>query len=221
MMMKLACRPSAAVVPLAGTARLFGCLALVLSAALIFGRPAEAIVINIDPGNVGESFIDRSFDLDDFDGQSADGSTLTVDFVFNPKRLAATAGEIDARLQLNWSDRVSFPFGSGDGFLLDENGNAILTSSSDLIASPVPTTTIRGFDFENPDIVFSGIRFSLTLPDSPDAEVVSAFLRLNGEIFDTTFTVRGPRQLPEPASLALFGLGLAGLAVALRRRRSF
>ena len=40
----------------------FGSLALALSAALIFGRPAQAIVINIDPGNVGDSFVDRSFD---------------------------------------------------------------------------------------------------------------------------------------------------------------
>ena len=59
----------------AGPARLFGFLALALSAALIFSRPAEAIVINIDPGNVGDSFIDRSFNLDDFDGRSADGIT--------------------------------------------------------------------------------------------------------------------------------------------------
>lgn len=208
-----------AVAPLAGTARLVGFLALALSAALVFGRPAEAIVINIDPGNVGDSFIDRSFDLNDFDGQSADGSTLTVDFVFSPKRLAANAGEFNARLQLNWSDRVSFPFGSGDGFLLDENGNAILTSSSALDASPDPTTTIRSFGFENPDAVFSGIRFSLTLPDTVGAEVVSAFFQLNGEIFDTTFTVRGPQQLPEPATLALIGFGLAGLGLALRRRK--
>ena len=38
-------------------------LALALSAALIFGRPAQAIIINIDPGNIGDSFIDRSFAL--------------------------------------------------------------------------------------------------------------------------------------------------------------
>lgn len=218
--MTLAVRLPGAAGPLAGPARLFGVLALALSATLIFGRPAEAIVINIDPGNVGDSFIDRSFDLDDFDGQSADGSVLTVDFVFSPKRLAASAGAVDARLQLNWSDSISFPFGSGDGFLLDENGNAILTSSSALTASPDATTTIRGFDFANPDIVFSGIRFSLTLPDDLGAEVVSASLQLNGLILDTTFTVRGPQQLPEPATLALFGLGIAGLGLALRRRKS-
>ena len=61
--MTLAFRLSGAARPLAGPARLFGVLALALSAALIFGRPAEAIVINIDSGSVGDSFIDISFAL--------------------------------------------------------------------------------------------------------------------------------------------------------------
>ncbi len=41
----------------------------------------------------------------------------------------------------------------------------------------------------------------------------------NGEVADGSVTISStPVQVPEPVSLALFGLGLAGLGVAMRRR---
>ena len=42
---------------------------------------------------------------------------------------------------------------------------------------------------------------------------------VDGDRFLISFQVQ-QTQLPEPASLALFGLGLLGLGVALRRRQS-
>ena len=199
--------------------------ASVLGAALgtfALAGPAQAVVINIDPGNVGDSFIDRSFDLSDLNGTSADGSTLTVDFVFSPKSLTANAGQISADLRLNWSRSVSFP-SLDSGALLDENGNAILAAASSGVLNIFGTSHVFESGYFNPDVVFSGIRFSLWLPDTLGGEVVSASLLLDRGVHNRTFSVGVLQQLPEPATMALFGLGLAGLGVAglgvaMRRR---
>ena len=195
-------------------------LALAVAAALgtfALAGPAQAVVINIDPGNVGDSFIDRSFDLNDLNGTSADGSTLTVDFVFSPKSLTANAGQIRADLRLNWSRQVSFP-DHDRGALLDENGNAILAAANWGVLSMFGTSHVYELGFFNPDVAFSGIRFSLWLPDTLGGELVSASLLLDRRVPNRTFTVGVLQQLPEPGSLALFGLGLAGLGLAVRRR---
>jgi len=186
--------------------------------AFVLAGPAQAVVINIDPGNVGDSFIDRSFDLNDLNGTSTDGSTLTVDVVFSPKSLTANAGQIRADLRLNWSRRVSFP-DHDRGALLDENGNAILAAANWGVLSIFGTSHVYELGFFNPDVVFSGIRFSLWLPDTLGGELVSASLLLDRRVNNRTFTVGVLQQLPEPATLALFGLGLAGLGVAVRRSR--
>ena len=204
-----------------GRARLCGVLALALSAALIFGRPAEAIVIDIDPGSVGESFTDRSFAFTALNGQPADGSTQTLDFVFSPKHLTASAGGLEVILDVTWSSGPPFPSTAASAFLTDANGDEIALPSPLFAISLQGSNTVRQLlSFDNPDVLFHGIRFSAPLGTAPGTEVVAASLRLSGGL-DTSFTVGGVQQLPEPATLALFGLGLAGLGVALRRRRSY
>lgn len=220
-MMKLALRLSAAVVPVSRMARLFGFLALALSAALVFGRPAEAIVIDIDPGSVGDSFTGRSFAFTALDGQPADGSTQTLDFVFSPKHLTASAGVLEVILDVTWSSGSPFPSTSASAVLTDANGDEIALPSPSFAISLQGSNTVRQLlSFDNPDVLFHGIRFLAPLGNAPGTEVVAASLRLSGRL-DTSFTVGGVRQLPEPATLALFGLGLAGLGIALRRRRSY
>lgn len=84
---------------------------------------------------------------------------------------------------------------------------------------------IMAFDV---DAVLDDVRISVTeIPAlSNPSQTVSALLNLldangnrNGRIDGTFAVALQLRAVPEPASVALFGLGLLGLAAALRRRK--
>jgi hypothetical protein len=64
---------------------------------------------------------------------------------------------------------------------------------------------------------FVNVTFSSPLPAGSYA--VAYGLNTNGSIYGTPFSEAG-LVVPEPASLALFGLGMIGLAVLVRRRSS-
>ena len=110
--------------------------------------------------------------------------------------------------QVMAADFVSISYSSNAGSY-NVPGNAGL----ELIFGPAVLPTVSGtatigFDFTDVGRIFS------TTPGSWSSLFVSLGIDHGGTEYDWSL-----RELPEPGALSLFGLGLAGLALAGRRRK--
>ena len=202
--------------------------ASVLGAALgtfALAGPAQAVVVNIDPGNIGESFTNRSFAFTELDGQALDGSAVTLDFVFAPEQLqVVSAGNFSFAVSFQIPSLLTFVPPTPDGFLSDENGNSLAGGPGGSVGQTLgapPNRITYTLTFLNlQPLSFQGIRFSLTLPTFGAAQVSDARLDISsGAGASLTVGAQQPQQLPEPASIALFGFGLLGLGFAAKRVR--
>ncbi len=183
-----------------------------------FAGAAGAVAI--DPGVDGETFTSRDYSFSALDGQATDGSTVMLDFVFSPKHLTVQPGSFSASIAVVYSGSNFTPLATPvlSSFLSDENGNNILSHSPPAFSFGFGTNIsyIFSFDVAGPDpLTFHDIHFTIGLPTGSET-IQSARLSLNGD----GFTV-GTTQLPEPATIALFGYGLLGLGlIVLRRKRA-
>ncbi len=176
------------------------------------GMAGNAKAIIVDPGPVGTNCtVCGSFTVNA--GDLGGPSNTAFDLVFSDmKHIEFFAGQ--TYFPGLFSTALTFSPSAYTGFLTDENGNEIPNTAF----AGATTAGAPGF-FEiqgitpTSDLVFHDIHFLFeTLPAAP---------------FDAQLAF-GPQQIqlepligiwiPEPATLAIFGVGLAGLGVMRRRR---
>ena len=214
---------------------------------LVLTAPAQAALIFFDNradfeaasglSGITEAFEEANVAVGGFAGTSNPLDATTDDGVFSP-------GDIAAGLSLSSSDPTNPLIVLGDGIL--GPSNKIFAESFDVlnIISLNPPVTAVGFDLLTSrgsttlDIALfdavGGALGATSVTGVNDATatffgVISdrgAIVQLTfgipgvGEIIDNITFGNAIAQLPEPGTLALFGLGLLGLGVAVRRRQS-
>ena len=197
-------------------------------------QDAHALIVNLDPGPVGTSSPTFTLDITDpvggVNGGFADGSSHVFDFVFTDMKTLASPVDGTTVLSYTWSMLLSYESSITTGappppvaFIADENGTKIGdgVGSSTIVNSTigVPNSGALYTAVFTPTTqdIFNRIQFSITLPNDPMATQLDT-ARLIGSA-NAPFVVGEPTvTLLEPGTIALLGVGLAGLGVATRRR---
>ncbi len=141
----------------------------------------------------------------DLDGSSNAGGTLLWSFILGP-------GDYNFSVEISGNQR-DFPVGATDAFSLVFSGSTpgdysgISSSSAAGIASNTPFL-VNGGSFS----LASAMTVTVTLsdPNSDNSGVI-----IDNVVLEQT----NSQDVPEPASLALLGLGVAGLAIVRRRKK--
>ena len=218
--------------------------------SLIFVSSAHAIIIEIDPGNVGDSPGSVTITSPDILDLPADGRTVEWDFVFSDMKyveltnpFSAGGKKSAAVLLLNFGaefcdvpDCVPFQrpiLGTQIMYLSDENGAPIpgtgvfdagVSNGSDTAQYNIFAAT----DQNNPTLIYHGLHFNITLP-VVDGLAPTEVDGLLPTITSATLSLAGAFQpedriigqwIPIPPALWLFSSGLLGLIGIARRKKA-
>ena len=144
----------------------------------------------------------------------------------NGTALETTAGFTDPTISITAGQSVTFHSTisgvsgpESGGFALNftpDAGSTLTISNKTINFGTTPFSADYTYTFSNPGIFDGSVLADIT-DSSPDYSVPSSGIHVNSRRFAFEVDVAPAAAVPEPASLALFGLGLLGFVAARRK----